>query len=256
MSRKNISIGLCLTILMAFLLSGCNLTQASGLTDEEEGLVAEYAAGVLMRYGSKQYGGLGNYKPKEKKVVTASVEEENTNVEAVSTQEAADSMTGETVSGDKSEKLVDESAGTELASGNIADAIGLEGFDIQYSGYEISKSYGDGSDGALFFSMDAPDGYQYLIMHFTVTNTSAEDKLCDPINHDVKYRALINDTKRVNEQMTALLNDLLSYSEVIPAGESVDTILLFSLDDETVKSLETFKLIVANTEGEITVACE
>ena len=52
-----------LTAVVLSLLGGCGLIESTGLSDEEDELVAEYAAGVIMRYSADKKGGLGDLKP-------------------------------------------------------------------------------------------------------------------------------------------------------------------------------------------------
>ena len=70
------------------------------------------------------------------------------------------------------------------------------------------------------------------------------------LDNAIKFRILINEKDRVNEQMTILLNDLKSFSDTIPAGQTVDTVLVFEVDNDVAGSISSLALIVVNSQGE------
>ena len=187
-NKKQFLAVICLSIFLMSVLTACDI-KGFEMSEEDEGLVAEYAAGVISKYGSKYYGGLGTYVEAPKTV------NEEVPVEEIVNKDGADSQV-KNISEDElsdyseTEKTTEPeiSEVTEIHSGSIADAVGLEDFEIKYSDYEITDVYPENSSNSMAFSMEAAEGKHLLILHLEVTNISAEDKLCDAINHDVKYR--------------------------------------------------------------------
>ncbi len=244
---------------MLIVLGGCsNADVQTGLSTEDEELVAEYAAGVLMKYSSDQNGGLGTYVPEK----PAPAVSENTAMQPAPVEEVPDEPAevpeqGDDVNVDDAPNEVTEDvadvseaadAGTNGAA--ICEAIGISGFDMAYKGYETADVYPDPGEAELSFSMQAAEGKKLLVVHFDITNPDGSDKECSVLDNAIKFRILINEKDRVNEQMTILLNDLKSFSDTIPAGQTVDTVLVFEVDNDVAGSISSLALIVVNSQGE------
>lgn len=234
--------------IVSTLVSGCGLIESTGLNDEEEELVAEYAAGVLMRYSANRRGGLGDLTPTPTPIPWVDPEE----VEPTETPVEND--------GDEEEIPMEEvedftdfsesSAGSGLDGSSLASAIGIEGFDIEYTGYEIAEVYPPATGDDLSFSMQSTPGRKLLVVHLNVINNDTQDKVCDVLSCNVKFRVLINETERVNEQMTILLNDLKSYNETIPGGGTADTVLVFEIEDDKAENINNLSLVSVTSSGE------
>ncbi|MCR4806505.1 MAG: hypothetical protein K5857_02405 [Lachnospiraceae bacterium] len=241
-------------IMTAGALTGCGLIESTGLSQEEEDLVAEYAAGVLMRYSAGETGGLGDLRPTPTPIPWNDPAE-------VKPTEAPEEETGEEEDTDMEEEVpIEEVEGREDVSGqtpggalngrNLASAIGIGDFDITYEGFEAADVYPETTGNDLSFSMQATPGRKLLIVHLNVINDSSEDKVCDVLSQNVKFRVVINENKRINEQMTILLNDLKAYNDTIPAGSSADTVLVFEAEDQVIAGINTLSLVVVNQNGE------
>ncbi len=242
-----------LMVVMLSMLSGCGLIESTGLSDEEDELVAEYAAGVIMRYSADKKGGLGDLKPTPEPIPWV----DPASLAPTETPQEEEGDTEEEVPMEEVEERVDDSAQAE-SSGfnghNLAAAIGVDGFDITYQGYETADVYPESTGDDLSFSMQATPGHKLLVVHLDVMNNDPQEKQCDVLSCNVKFRVLINETQRVNEQMTILLNDLKSYNEVIPANSSVDTVLVFEVEDQVAENINNLSLVAVTAAGESTFA--
>ena len=246
-----------ISVMLVSMLGGCGLIAQTGLDDNEEELVAEYAAGVLLRYSADKKGGLGNPKPTpvptEEPVPEEVVPEDKIKDLDKTENKPEDEWEGDETEPAETDKNADEqeAAVAKPADGRaIADAIGISGFDMAYGGFEIAEVYPDAHSNDLTFSMQAAEGKKLLVVHMDVINPDDADRECDALSCNVKYRILINETTRINEQMTILLNDLKSYSDTIKAKRKVDTVLVFEVDDAMVSQINTMSLVVVNAQGE------
>ena len=242
-----------LTAIVLSLLGGCGLIESTGLSDEEDELVAEYAAGVIMRYSADKKGGLGDLKPTPEPIPWV---DPATVAPAEEPQEEEDD-TEEEIPMEEVEERVDDSVqpGTQGYDGNsLAAAIGVSGFDISYQGYETADVYPASTGDDLSFSMQSTPGHKLLVVHLDVMNNDPQEKECDVLSCNVKFRVLINETKRVNEQMTILLNDLKSYNGTVPANSSVDTVLVFEVEDQLAENINNLSLVTVTSSGESTFA--
>ena len=240
-----------LPVIAAMFMTGCGLIEPTGLNEEDEELVAEYAAGVIMRYSADKKGGLGDLRPTPTPIpwvdpadvapTEAPEEEENEN-------ENEEETPMEEV--EERDDLAQPAVSSGFDGHNLASTIGIDGFDITYEGFETADIYPDGAGDDLSFSMQATPGRKLLVVHLNVINEDAQDKLCDVLSCNVKFRVLINGTNRVNEQMTILLNDLKSYNETIPGNGSADTVLVFEVEDQVVENIDNLSLVTVTSTGE------
>ncbi|MBR6486940.1 MAG: hypothetical protein IKT17_09655 [Lachnospiraceae bacterium] len=260
--RKRKIIYLITVSLLLALLSGCSGKDVeTGLSAEDEELVAEYAAGLLLKNSARTNGGLGTYDPAE-----AAPAQEETNDPAADIDKPSEEVSDaapqepEQPDTDNADEALNEVSEVKdvsepvLAPGGdgaaICEAIGITGFEMTYSGYEVADVYPKPDENELSFSMQASEGRKLLVVHFDLLNPDAADRQCSVIDNSVKFRILINETERINEQMTILLNDLKSFSDTIPAGQAVDTVLVFEVDDDVAADIGSLSLIVINTQGE------
>ncbi len=231
-------------------LSGCAKPAQTGLGADEEELVAEYAAGMLMKYSAYENGGLGVYVPKPAEVELPPAETEAPAPTPAPETDEQDGSDIPQVSEDiKAEDLPEP---PEAAPGGttMCEAIGIPGFDMEYTGYEVADVYPEPGSDELSFSMQAAEGRKLLVVHLDVINPDGSDKECSVLDSNIKFRILINDSVRVNEQMTILLNDLKSFSDTIPANGKVDTVLVFEVDSDDSEGISALDLIVVGSEGE------
>ncbi len=245
-------------VMLAFMLSGCNsdddIILAEGTEDEQLKLVAEYAAGVLLKYDRSHSNGLTVAVPE------IPIAGEPVDISEPLPEETAPDMPGP--SGDiPGQGPEGPQGGPEPLEGgpgqaavSIGQALGIPEFDVVYTGSEIKDSYPDTSvsEDVMLFSLQAEPGEKLLILHFDLANNTGADLKCSPIESDVKIRLMINESERLNQQMTILMNDLKSFDDTIASGESRDTVLVFYLDDTLTDSIETMSLLIIGPDGEST----
>ena len=218
---------------MAMQIAGCGLISVNHVSDEDEKLVAEYAAGLLLKYESGHANGL----QKVTDDVPDEITSEDVNDEVV--EEVVEAPVEEPVSSEVEvpDHIFVESDEPEVTiseyvtdNRSIADALGVEGFDISYTGYEVCDSYPE-EEQDMFFSLQAAEGMELIVLHYNITNVSGVDTELDTLYNTTKVRLILNGTDRVNQQMTMLLNDLKSIEEVVGAGETIDSVVLFEVKE-------------------------
>ncbi|MBQ7562636.1 MAG: hypothetical protein IJT16_01450 [Lachnospiraceae bacterium] len=241
------------------LLTGCSEGLENDLDEETENkqlsLVAEYAAGLLLKYDKSGSNGLVLTMPEEP------AKEDPVDISSP-TPEEMELMEGEHLDpnvsvssdgpggfvGDPQEAPADEPAA--VSQGSISQALGIPDFGVDFTYYEISDSYPDSpSVENMLFSLQAEEGQDLLILHFDLGNYTGLEMNCSPMSYDRKIRLLVNGSNRLNQQITILLNDLKSYDGVLVPGQVVDTVLVFYLDEGS-DPIESLELIVVGEEGE------
>lgn len=221
-------------------LTGCGQSQMVDLNEEQEQQVAEYAAGLMLKYASNYHSRLVD---SETELIAladerAHKQEIQAKVDAMKQQEKQEEETArEENSSSSGTSVVDASGGQGSTSvEEITDAISTQ---ITYSGCELVDSYPDSQEDSLVFAMDATEGNKLLVMHFTMTNVTAEPAQVDVASTGCRFRCNVNGDGYQNILTTMLLNDLASYKGTLEAGESQDVVLVMEVPEDTqVQSLE------------------
>ena len=252
----------CLALSTVLLLSfcGCGLFSSLDLTEEQSGLVAEYAAGLLKKYNRD---GARLMNPDAVKEAEAEEEpeeqpEEPAPEEAEPTPEAEPAAEGEEPSfEDLSAQESAEDLGVEDLSeeestfsvSSIAECLGLEGIDVVYRDYEICDTYPDQPDNSWLISMSAREGKKLVVVKFDITNQSGEDVSCDILNAGKQYRLVVNNEKKIKETVTVLMDSFSQFNGTITPGGTEETVLIFELDEGLVESVNSLSLIVKDSAG-------
>ena len=229
-------------------LSGCSLIPELTLTEEQSELIAEYAAGLLVKY---QIGHSMGLVP-----VSASDLIEEDTPEAATIDELIGIAPAEEDSSeaDAEDLLADnpEDGTIEMVSSNIpiSEVFGTPNFDISTGSYELTGVYPKEESDELIFSMQASPGMELMVVHFNITNPASESAECNLMSGDVKARAIVNNGERIAAQVTILDNDLLNYDETIDGGASVDAVLVFEVPGETEAELSSLNIILDGAAGE------
>ena len=196
-------------------LGGCG-DALHELTVEEEALIVHYAAYAVAKHNIQQKDGMsGVYIPE--------AEPENTEgtdtTEDTQNPDDTQSPDGQGGTGDVPE--VDNTMVT------LADAIG-HGSDlvVTYTGSVIADDYVEGSA----YAVDASEGKTFFIMKFLLVNTTQAEVEVENVTKGLKFK-LVSGEISVNSKSTFLMTDFSTYYGTIPAGQSVETVLLFEVSE-------------------------
>lgn len=244
-------------ILVAVLLGGCALFESVNLTSEQSDLVAEYAAGKLLQYEKGHENGIEqvkdlnfdelnpNYLPEE--------EEELFPVSDLEDNPFADPVDSESDFNDDGsvidEGFIPEDAVIDppvVSSKSISEVLGIEGAEVVFDRTEECNKYPN-DDGGLYLSMKATQGKKLLITHFYVENSSDEDVNVFTNSDDFKVRISVNGGSKVRGDVTLLDNDLMNFSNIIPAHGAVDGVFVFEINEDL--EISTLDLILMDSEN-------
>ena len=233
-----------MTVFLSFLiagafLTGCGQNEMVELSEEQQTQVAEYAAGLLLKYASNYHSRLVD---SEEELIAladkrAHKEELQAKANAMKQQEAQEEQAAE-VSNNQSTGVVDMS-GDSAANVTMEDILDTVSVTITYNGYELLVSYPEESEDNYVFAMDATQGNKLLVMHFTMTNVTAESMEVDIASTGCKFLCKVNGEGYHNVLTTMLLNDLAAYKGTVDAGTSQDVVLVLEVPEDTqIQSLE------------------
>lgn len=238
-----------LLAMSAVLLTGC-VDSMPELTAEQSDIIAEYAAGLLLKYSSNY-----NYKIASEEEVAAAMaaREEVSEPEPEQETETDHAQTlEETEQGPSSpETQPTEAEQVQFVSDlDFAAELGIDDLIIRYQSFEICDSYPHNNSG---FSVDAAQGKKLLVMHFDMEGLPEEDVDCNLFDYDIKMRVNINDTVSAAVLSTMIPNDFASYMDVVKAGEMVDVVSVAEIDDMTEEEIQTLILLAATNGRACTV---
>ena len=144
------------------------------------------------------------------------------------TEDGTANSEGDSPEGDDSGRVSAGSSG----SSNISDIVSVEGGSLSYDGAKVTNHY-----GTDYYDLSPTRGYEFLELSFTLKNTTDSELSVDTGKLGLVFRATVDGVTAKSDQ-TILINDLKSYVGEIPAGESVDLVLLFQYPSGRIESLD------------------
>ena len=118
----------------------------------------------------------------------------------------------------------------EIASDDMGSFLALDGLKVSLEGYGSVESY-MGDDNSSLLSVDAAEGNKLIVAYVSVANNSSDDVYVDMFGKDYKYRLDVDGSDVAYSSNTLFLNDLSMYKDTIAAGTSIDTVLLFEVNE-------------------------
>lgn len=249
-----------LVLAMSLVLSGCGLIPSLDLTESEQKVIAEYAAGLLLKYDRNYSGAIMDIEEDEDEdnleIVQESLgeypEEEDVYEEEENVELPGENTTEDIVYDENGQPVNNTPEETTYADISIAEAVGLDGFSIIYKNMQVADIFPEEESDQLVFSMQASPGMELLVVTFGITNETGESRDCDILNSGASFRALINGTERVNAQRTILLNDMTNFYEHMEGYGMVDAVLVFEVSKGTAETISTLDLIVRHDDSSTT----
>ena len=212
--------------MVSCMLVGCG-NEIPELTEGEASLIATYAADVTLGHNKESSSRLIDTAAE-----TARLEELAAKVEALEEKKVQEEEEAETEleTGQPFTTADGVQEGMQKAE-NIAEFIGLEGFQVSYDGYEIAKSYAADSSDEWEPTLDATEGQNLLIVKLKVTNMSGESAVADVLSKDMMFS--INGDNGIGGMafVTMLLNDFAFAQDEMEAGENRQYVLITQIDE-------------------------
>ncbi len=216
MKKANRYLVVCLAA-CTLLLSGCG-TQMYELTAEEEDIIVHYAAYVVAKHNIQQKDGVSNVVVTDEELEDV---EENVEPETELGEEVVGG--GEDISGE----TTSETQEVDDTTVSLAEVIGhASDLTVTYTGSYVADNYIEGAA----YSVDAATGKTFYVMQFTLTNTTAGDVAVNNAAINPIFKLVSGDVN-VKSEVTFLTYDFSTYVGTIPAGQSVETILLFEVNE-------------------------
>lgn len=209
---------LCLVLIgLSISLTGC--MDIKDLSEDKIDLVAEYAAGVLLRY-SDQY---------EYRLITADqTEQEQGDVSDAVNPEAdpVPSIVPDADSSTAAGGTTGTAEPTEAPEVPLDELYHLDGVQVSYDSYEFTKRYGN-------TQIRAEQGETLLVVSFDLQNTSGSDKKVSLMDRSRIVYTLDVDGSQYAPEIIMLPNGGLNYFKgTIAEGETETAVLVFRMGQE------------------------
>jgi len=225
-------------LLVAICMTGCGIPVIPDMTDDEQKLVAEYAAGLLLKYDNSFTNSILTEEQLEKAKLEERIQREREEKtkrlaeEYVAKTKAAENKNGTDEAGQKNEAESEQEDNVETISANdIGGFLDIEGLNIEYNGYDTVKSYPE--TGNSVFSVDAANGKELILTKLSVQNTTNDTINLDMFNSGAMFYLSMSDKTTIPCSSTLLLDDFSIYKDSINSGATVNTILLFEVNEGT-----------------------
>lgn len=245
-------IGCLLVIVMMMAgLAGCGRE----LSTEENRVIAEYAADLLLKYDKDYQSKYMNIENEPDTTVTTESQTGEVSTEATTeatTEAASDTTAAEntTEAGSEEPTLPPSDDGSVQ---DIAEIAGLDGISIQYNRCMFLDRYPSIDQDGAFIYLEADKGYKLVVVKFDITNKTSEDKMVDLLNTDLSYRLVMNQSKAAKPMLTILMDDLGTFSATVPADSEQSAVLVFQMAEGLVDKIERLDIRVTYQNEEHTI---
>lgn len=210
------------------LCTGC--AKMPDLTTEQNNVVAEYAANVLV---NRSYSYSARYVDDLEPLTEPATEEETESETEKPAIVPVEESTAETDASD--------------VKFNIAKDMGLDLVEVSYEKYKIVDEYPDDPDA--LFSFKPQEGCQFLVAFLNIYNPSGEKVTLNNTEKDNIVRITINN-KRCNNYANLLTNDITRLDNVtIEPGSYFESVVVFMVDKDILESMSEFELSISNGES-------
>jgi hypothetical protein len=217
---------------MGLLLIGCG-NAIPDLSESEQEAVEQYAAVLLMQYDK-------HYKSRLVSLPEETGETEETT--ATETQETIPSETPPIPEETQVSQAPDPDEGSTTQTMSMEDFLGLpQGVTVVFNGARTASIYPDDQGAEASFGVDAPIGEQLLVLNFIISNQSDMDQSIDILSVEPGFSVTVNESEKARVMTTLLVDDLATFMGTIPKRQSVETILLANIPEDTIPKLLTLE---------------
>ena len=232
MKRKILVVSI---VYMLLTMVGC--VEAIDLDEHQQDMFVGYAVNSVLEYDKNYMVGLND--------VEINVEEESTEDSSVETPTKGDSE-NQTTDKPSTDKPVVENP--SVVTTTMERALGLSGVSVTYTGVVVGDVYPE-VQGEPVFALKAFTGNKLVVLKFDVTNTTDSDISLDMAAKDLKIKGIFNKSIKTIAQVTLLPEALNTFKETIPAGKTVQTVLVFEMTETNANNLTSIVLEIKSSKG-------
>lgn len=237
--RRRTIVFLSLLLMVTLMLGGCGASLPK-LSEEENELVSEYAASLLLKYDSTNHSRLldvtdivTTYEEAvraREESIKAYEEEQARLEEEKKKQDESQTVSSASVSKDDGTGGATVIGGSDEVSMTIAEFLNADGFEIVYAGNEVLSKYPEDSAGAIYPNA----GKKLLIVYFNVS--SSKSTTFDVVNEHASFKISVNGGNYSSNFISILDDDMSVYIDTFNANETKRLVLIFEVPTDTIVS--------------------
>lgn len=241
------------------------------MTEEQEEMISEYAASLMLKYDSENHSRLVDtsdfrltyetkkrlYDEAESLYYSAIEEEENKRREENALQEQINQDNSEASEGqtlDIDDLLANEPSGekndglggaTVIDTRTVASVLNAGDFSIEYAANNLVDAYPEEAD-AFSLVVNSTMGNDLLVLYFNVTNNGTEAKELNLAAINPVFKLSVNGDSYHSVMHCLLEDDLSEYVGSFSSGETKRLVLMTEVAEGTVISDLSLRVSVAN----------
>lgn len=220
-------------------LNGCG-NAIPDMTQEQQDMVTEYAAQLLLKYDANYQSSILT-EEQSRKAEEELIRDAELAVLVRERQEMQQAAEGNESGGDGEDPSEPEAP----VYTDVDSFLGLsDSVEIEYAGYLVCDSYPEGTEANDWqgVARATSSNSRLVVFTFNVTNVSGSDYLLDMASLGAKFSFRINGNITKTSLTTLLANDLMMYRDTIPAGGSVEAVLLIEMPAADTESFTGIKM--------------
>ncbi|MFA9466877.1 MAG: hypothetical protein ACERKN_21695 [Velocimicrobium sp.] len=221
MKRKGI---ITLVLIVALLSTGCGASQRE-LTQEENDMIAEYMAGLLLKYDYFYDAKLLYNTESDRKEADLTEDTSLQEFSSPSPEATKDSIVPE------KENLAMAEATSEPEYQMVSELFKNEGCRVDYVDENEYQSFPKTSETS-YFLLEANANKKLLVLSFDITNEASKKKNFSLIESGISYRLENSQGKSNKPLLTALTNDLQYIDIKIDAGKTKRAVIVFEIPED------------------------
>jgi len=226
----------------AFLMlgtTGCAENQIPNLTEEQTEIIKDYVTATVMKYEAGHKSRL------------LDIPEQELFPPVVSTPQPVPS--GDPGQQTPPDGTQGSGSAEEIVTYSMEEVLGLpDGVTVTFLGQNFCSQYPDEEEGAGF-TLPASEGKKLLVLSFSLNNANGEECMVDLLSSKAIYGVTINGEYVRRALKTMLLDDLSTFKETLPAGESAEAVLIIEVDTAKAETISSIDLNVKNESKAYTI---
>lgn len=127
-------------------------------------------------------------------------------------------------------------------------ALDVDGLSIKYTDVVVDDVY-PRVEGEPAFALKAFTGNRLVVLQFNVTNTTTSDISLDMASKNLTIKGTFNKSIKTIAQVTLLPEALNTLKETIPAGKTVQAVLVFEMTETNANNLASIVLDIKSSKG-------
>ncbi len=230
-------------VCVALCCTGCVESQYN-LTEEENDMIAEYMAGVLLKYDLKYPGKLLYETEDEMEGAESEQVPSPSPIPASSSDKNSptNSNTNNTTNNGKGNNDTNTPQTEEPATEHylkLSEIYTSKDFAINFNRSKEYQRYPESSE-ISYPQLEANKGNKYLVLFFDVKNTASKMMSLNLMSSGIQYRLEDGAGKQKKPLLTALTNDLQYLDVKVEAGKTYEAVIIFEVSKES--KMEDFSL--------------